>query len=112
MRGLETTKEEHMKRIYRYVGSFLLGVALIAPARITADENKHENRGQEKKQQKQYYDRSHRDYHNWDDREDRAYQNWQQENHENRAFSRLNRRRQSTYWTWRHEHPDSDGDRH
>jgi hypothetical protein len=54
------------------------------------------------------YDRSHKDYHNWDDNEDRAYRQYLGDNHQNyREYSRLNNKQQNTYWNWRHGHPDS-----
>jgi hypothetical protein len=63
------SKEEHM-RIYHYVGSFLLGAALIAPAGMLAGTNfqddhhqddKHRDR--DDKNQRRCYDRNHKDYH-------------------------------------------------
>jgi hypothetical protein len=107
--ALGTLKEEHM-RLYRYVGSFLLGAALIAPAGMLAGTNFQDDHHQN---QKRYYDKSHKDYHNWDDREAGAYQRWTTENHrDNRDFSHLKRKEQSEYWNWRHDHPDDDKDRH
>ena len=107
-------------RIYRYVGSFLLGAALIAPAGMLAGTNfqddhhqddKHRDR--DEKNQRRYYDKNHKDYHTWDDREGRAYQQWTVENHrDNRDFSHLKRGEQSEYWNWRHAHPDGDRGRH
>jgi hypothetical protein len=107
-------------RIYRYVGSFLLGAALIAPAGMLAGTNfqddhhqddKHRDR--DDKNQKRYYDKNHKDYHSWDDRENRSYQQWTTETHrDNRDFSHLKRNEQSEYWNWRHAHPDDDRDRH
>ena len=35
-----------------------------------------------------------------------------EERHENyRPFSKLDRKQQSEYWKWRHEHPEGDWDR-
>ena len=106
-----------MQRIYRYVGSFLLGAALDRTSGVRAGLNRQDDRHQddgqrENEHQKRYYDRDHKDYHNWDDREASAYRNWQPERNENREFSKLNRKEQSEYWRWRHEHPDNDRDRH
>jgi len=85
----------------RYVGSFLLGAALIAPAGLRAgvyqqDDRHQDDRRRENKHHKRYYDRDHKDYHDWDDREDSAYRNWRQERNENREFSKLNRKEQNT----------------
>jgi hypothetical protein len=57
------------------------------------------------------YDRDHKDYHVWDDREDKAYRVFLGERHRDYVeYKKLNRRDQSDYWKWRHEHPD-DHDR-
>jgi hypothetical protein len=105
---------------YRYVVSFLLGAALIAPAGMLGGTNFQDDHHQYNKQQnrddknqKRYYDKSHKDYHNWDDRENRSYQQWTTENHrDNRDFSHLKGKEQSDYWNWRHDHPDDNADRH
>ncbi len=56
-----------------------------------------------------YYDRDHRDYHEWNDREDRSYRVYLGERHrEYREFHHNSRREQSHYWRWRHNHPDRD----
>jgi len=100
-----------MQRLHRYLGSLLLGAALIAPVGLqAADKDKDKdhncpNNG--------YYDRDHKDCHGWDDNENRAYQNWEQAQHKtHRDFSKLQAGEQSEYWKWRHEHPDNDKDRH
>ncbi len=98
-----------MHRGYRYLSSLLLTAALAAPvAMATArpqDDKNHENRPAENK--KRYYDKSHKDYHNWDANEDRSYQRYQTEHHEKRAFVELNTKQQTVYWNWRHSNPDS-----
>ena len=74
-------------------------------------DNKQQNR--DDKNQKRYYDKSHKDYHNWDDREAGAYQQGTTENHrDNRDFSHLKPKEQSEYWNWRHARPDDDKGRH
>ena len=56
-----------------------------------------------------YYDRNHRDYHEWNDREDRSYRVYLGEHHRDyREFHNNSRREQSNYWNWRHSHPDRD----
>jgi len=55
------------------------------------------------------YDRDHKDYHNWDDHENRAWGIFLTNNHrKNHEYAKANRREQSNYWKWRHEHPDND----
>jgi hypothetical protein len=54
-----------------------------------------------------YYDRDHRDWHNWDVHEDRAYRAWGAEvNHPYVEWNRLPPRDQRNYWRWRHRHTD------
>ena len=98
-----------MQRLHRYLGLLLLGVALIAPVGIQAENrnypDKDGNRG--------YYDRDRRECHYWDDHENRAYGTWLEAKHKTqREFSKLKAKEQSEYWKWRHEHPDNDKDRH
>jgi hypothetical protein len=38
---------------------------------------------------------------------DSAYQRYQTQHHEKRAFVQLNTRKQTTYWSWRHNNPDN-----
>jgi hypothetical protein len=101
-------KETDVHSGYRYLSSFLLTAALAAPVAMAAaspqDDKNHENRAENNKR---YYDKSHKDYHNWNSNEDRSYQRYQTEHHEKRAFVQLNTRQQSGYWNWRHSNPDS-----
>jgi hypothetical protein len=103
-------KENAMHRGYRYLASFFLTAALAAPVAMMASASPQDNRSQEQRQRennRRYYDRTHKDYHSWDDNEGRAYQRYQSEHHERRDFNRLNRRQQTSYWNWRHSHPDN-----
>ena len=103
-----------MQRLYRSLGSLLLGAVLIAPVGIsaTAVDDRHHS-CPDKDGRQGYYDRDHKDCHDWDDREGRAYQTWAEAQHKtHREFSKLKAKEQSAYWKWRHEHPDHDGDRH
>ncbi len=80
------------------LSGLLLGAALIVPMTVNAEEH-HERR---------YYDREHRDYHQWNGQEDRAYRVYLGEQHRNyRGFHRVRRSEQAHYFHWRHEHPDS-----
>jgi hypothetical protein len=69
--------EEHfMHRIHSYVGSFILGAALLAPtaalaaAPITPTQDAVQVR---------VYDEKHKDYHAWDDHENAAWVRFQDE---------------------------------
>ena len=103
-------KENYMHRGYRYLSSLLLTAALAAPVAMMAaaspqDDRNHENR--ERENNKRYYDKSHKDYHNWDANENRSYQRYQTEHHQKRAFVQLSTRQQRGYWNWRHSNPDN-----
>jgi hypothetical protein len=93
-----------MHRARPYLSSLFLVVAFLAPAASMAnaanqDDNAHVR----------YYDRDHRDYHNWDDREDRAYRRYLVAKHRTyRKFDRVSTRAHRDYWNWRHSNPDRD----
>jgi len=79
----------------------MLGAVLIAPIALRAD-NDH------KQQTKRYYDKKHKDYHEWNDNEARAYRSYLQENHQDyRDFRTVKGPQQQAYFGWRHDHPDS-----
>ena len=96
-----------MLRFHRYLGTLLVGAALIAPAGMEANDKDRSC------PDKGYYDRDHKDCHNWDDHEGRAYQAWEKAQRKtHQEFSKLKAKEQSEYWKWRHEHPDNDNNRH
>jgi len=101
-----------MQRMYRYLGSLLVGAALMAPVGMLAKSSPDDDRRQDNKERR-YYDRDHKDYHQWNDREDGRYRQWWGETRHDamRPFHKIKRGQQREYWKWRHEHPD-DGDRH
>ena len=103
-------KETDVYRGYRYLSSLLLTAALAAPVAMMAAASPQDDRNRENRQSensKRYYDKSHKDYHNWDANEDRSYQRYQTEHHQKRAFVQLSTRQQSVYWNWRHSNPDN-----
>ena len=54
-----------------------------------------------------YYDRDHKDYHEWNDGEDRAYRHWLEERHiKYHDWAHASRVEQRDYWRWRHDHAD------
>ena len=78
-----------------------LGASALLPATASAQDRDHERQVQERRM----YDRTHRDYHNWNGDEDRVYREYLRERHRRYlAFSRMNGRQQRAYWQWRHEH--------
>jgi hypothetical protein len=94
----------------RFLCTCLLGSALLMPMVMKADDDHHGDRDRAHR----YWDPNTRDWHNWDDREQEAYKRYAQEQHRQaRAFEKANKKEQSEYWKWRHNHPDRDDhDRH
>ena len=77
---------------------------MMAAARPQDDRERDNRQGENNKR---YYDKGHKDYHNWDANEDRSYQRYQTQHHERRAFVQLSTRQQTVYWKWRHSNPDN-----
>lgn len=76
-------------------------------ARATPQEE-HRDQDRDKDHAKRFYDRKHRDYHEWGPQEDAAYRRWVAERHRKYAeFGKLSPAQQQAYWNWRHEHPDA-----
>jgi hypothetical protein len=99
-------EEYKMKAGYRYLSFLFLSAALTAPVAIRTSAAQDDHR--DEKRQTRVYDRSHKDYHNWDDNEDRNYRAYLGEQHQDyRGYSKMNRGEQNKYWNWRHSHPDS-----
>jgi hypothetical protein len=108
-------EEEEMHRGYQYLFSFVvLSGALAAPWAINAAARPQDNGRQEegrRDDRNRFYDRDHRDYHNWDDNEDRSYRVYLGERHrEYHPFVQIRVKEQRAYWSWRHSHPDHDHD--
>ena len=84
--------------------ALFLTAALIAPVCVQAQEHDrdehHDNR---------YYDRRHKDYHEWNANEDRAYHMyWEQRRRDYVDWDRASERQRQEYWDWRHRHSDVD----
>jgi len=96
-----------MKNSFRTWSFVFLGAALMAPLATRTNAATQDDHRDERKQAR-VYDRSHKDYHNWDDNEDRSYRQYLGDRHKDyREYSKLNRSEQTAYWNWRHSHPDS-----
>jgi uncharacterized protein YjbJ (UPF0337 family) len=82
----------------RYLAPLLLAIGLSTPLVMSADDRDHAKR---------YYDKSHRDYHEWNDNEARSYNLYLGEKHiQVHAWTKAPAREQQDYWNWRHDHPD------
>ena len=98
-----------MNLAQKYLSFIFLGAALTAPLALTAGAAQEVSVRVGDGDHVRYYDRDHRDYHEWNDREDRSYRAYLGERHRDyREFHHNNRRTQQKYWRWRHEHPDHD----
>ena len=73
-----------MHRTHKYLGSLLLGVALVAPVGLQGNNFRDDSRqdARERNEERRYYDRDYKDYHRWDNREDGRYRSWGTERHE------------------------------
>jgi len=96
-----------MKAVYRHVSFLFLSAAMTLPLAVRTGAATQEEHRDDKKETR-VYDRSHKDYHQWDNNEDRAYRRYLGEQHQDyRDYSKLKHNEQNQYWTWRHGHPDS-----
>lgn len=92
----------YMYRLRHYIASLFLTAALAAPISIMALP-----RPQDAGVQVRVYDKGHKDYHNWDNNENRAWGVYLSDNHKSsHEYSKANKKEQSQYWNWRHDHPD------
>jgi len=79
----------------RYSAALLLAIGLSAPL-LMADDSNH-----------RYYDKSHKDYHEWNANEDRNFGIFLGEKHiKVHVWAKAPASEQQQYWIWRHEHPD------
>jgi hypothetical protein len=84
---------------HRLIGAMIVTATLLAPVAASAAATP----AAAPETQKRVYDRSHKDYHVWDDNEDQAYRSYLGDQHiKYRSYSTLGRKRQTTYWNFRH----------
>ena len=73
--------------------------ALLTPVGLCAQDH-HDDRG--------YYDKHHKDYHQWNDHEDRAWHMyWEQRHRPYVDWAAANESQRQAYWDWRHNHSDA-----
>jgi len=85
----------------RYSAALLLAIGLSAPL-LSADDH-------DRDRDKRYYDKSHKDYHEWNANEERSYGIFLGERHIRvHVWAKAPAREQQEYWRWRHEHPDHE----
>lgn len=85
----------------KFLSRLILGMSLVMPIAIQAqDHDDHHSN-------KRYYDKAHKDYHEWNSDEEANYRKWQKETHrKDHEFDHANKREQQEYWNSRHEHSD------
>jgi len=92
---------------FRILNGLLLGIALIAPVALRAEDEKTTTTTTTTTT-KRYYDTTENDYHVWSTGEDRAYRVYLGEQHRDYVeFPKVKVVEQREYFKWRHGHPDS-----
>ena len=83
--------------VRRTLSAFTLTIALVGPALVpTAALAQGVS--------VRVYDRSHKDYHQWNDDEDRTYRQYLTQNHRSyRPIAKTSRKQQAAYWQFRHK---------
>ena len=93
---------------FRTLNGLLLGIALIAPVALRAEDEKTTTTTATTTTSKRYYDTTEKDYHVWSTGEDRAYRVYLGEVHRDYVeFPKVKVVEQREYFKWRHDHPDS-----
>ena len=83
----------------RFFSALIVGAFLITPVAMQARDDDHA---------KKYYDRDHKDYHQWNDSENTQYHHFLEEKHrKDHDWNKSNKKEQQEYWNWRHDHPDA-----
>lgn len=81
-----------------------LSAALTIPAAVVAQDHDHDRDHDDHR----FYDKRHKDYHEWNDHEDRAWHMyWEQRHRPHIDWDRASERQRERYWQWRHEHSDA-----
>jgi hypothetical protein len=91
-------KEAQMRLTKRWLGVFLVAVAVASPVVVAGCAGHARVR---------VYDPYYGDYHAWNDNEVVFYRQWVVETHRPyREFRALPPEEQREYWNWRHHHQD------
>lgn len=90
-----------------FLATIALWTLAIVPNSVRAQDMNHDH-DHDHQAARVYYDRVHKDKHEWNDHEAAAWNGYRDEHHVKQTdFARANRRQQQNYWNWRHEHPDN-----
>ena len=83
-----------MKKLTFCCTSVLITFGLLAPLASADDHHK-------------YYDKAHKDYHEWNDDGAKSYAKYREERHiPDHDFSKAKATERAQYWKLRHDHPD------
>ena len=78
-----------------------LSMALVTPVCLQAQDHDRDH-------DQRYYDKRHKDYHQWNANEDRAYHMyWEQRHHGYVDWDHASAAQRQSYWDWRHNHSDA-----
>lgn len=100
---IDRTSKNIMKKTIQFA---VLAAALAVPGAVFAQDHDRDRR--DHPDEHRFYDRHHKDYHQWNDHEDRAWHMyWEQRHRPIVAWERSSARDRERYWAWRHNHSDA-----
>jgi hypothetical protein len=85
----------------------VVAAALLVPNCLLAQRHDRDDDRRDHPDQHRYYDKKHKDYHEWNDHEAQAYRMYERDHHGAPDWDRANERQRNDYWNWRHNHSDS-----
>jgi hypothetical protein len=98
-----TLHKEQMMKSQRFLSSLAIAVALLAPGLVRTAAAQTRAEVKAGPVTVRVYDRSHKDYHDWNDEEDRNYRAYLTTNHQTyRPIQKLSKSQQTKYWNTRH----------
>jgi hypothetical protein len=93
--------------MHRYLAALAVSAALIVPVAVSA-QVRETPAPEDHARDRRYYDKTGKDWHEWNPKEDHVYHQYVQENHlKDREFVKANPRERDDYFKWRHAHPDA-----
>jgi hypothetical protein len=88
--------------------ALFVAAALLVPNCMFAQHRDDRDDRRDHPDEHRYYDKKHKDYHEWNDHEAQAYRVYGQQHRGNYVdWDRANERQRNDYWNWRHSHSDS-----
>jgi len=86
-----------------------VGAALLLPSYMFAQPPRRDDDRRDHPDEHRFYDKKHKDYHEWNDHEGQAYRMYWQQHHGGHYvdWDKANSRQRNDYWNWRHNHSDA-----